>query len=131
MPENSGNVNAGGDVGAVSGVHPSEQEVTNAVHQLPESKQAGLPGIKEVLDQLEAAVEGDDHLQPEAKAEALEQVKVLAEAGKNPQAQEKRSAAQTAIEVLIKIINEIAGVPTLVGTWERVLPEIKELFGLE
>lgn len=131
MPENSGNINAGGDIGAISGVHPSKQEVRNAINQLPEAHQAGLSGIEEVLEQLEAAVEGDDNLQPEAKTEALERVKVLAEAGKNPQAQEKRFAAQTAIEDLKGMINKIPGVPTLVGTWERVLPEIKELFGLE
>lgn len=131
MPENSGKVNPGRDVGAVSENHPSSQEVTSAVHQLPESQQAGLPGIEEVLQQLETAVEADDNLQPEAKAEALEQVKVLAEAGKNPQAEEKRTAAQTAIEDLSSIIDEIPGVPTVVGTWERVLPDIKELFGLE
>lgn len=46
MPENSGKVKPGGDVGAVGGDHPSEQEVKNAVHQLPESKQAGLPESK-------------------------------------------------------------------------------------
>lgn len=84
-----------------------------------------------MLEQLEAAVEADDNLQPEVKAEALEQVKVLAEAGKNPQAEEKRSAAQTAIKVLSGMIDEIPGVPTLVGTWERVLPDINEIFGLE
>lgn len=130
MPENSG-INAGSNVGAVGGTQPSETKVQNAVDQLPESKQAGLPGIKEVLEQLEAAVEGDDNLQPEAKAEALEQVKVLAEAGKNSQAEEKRSAAQKAIAVLSGMIDEIPGVPTLVGTWKRVLPDIQELFGLE
>lgn len=116
MPENSGNVN---------------EEVTNAVNQLPESQQAGLPGIQELLQQLQTAVEADDNLQLEAKAEALEQVKILAEAGKNPQAEEKRSAAKTAFGVLRGTIDDIPGVPTLVGTWKRVLPEITEIFGLE
>lgn len=105
--------------------------MTNAVNQLPESQQAGLPGIEELLQQLQRAIEANDNLQPEAKAEALKQVKVLAEAGKNPQAEEKRSAAKTAFGVLRGIIDEIPGVPTLVGTWKRVLPEITEIFGLE
>ncbi len=120
MPE-SGNVNAGDNADA---------DATNAVNQLPESPQAGLPGIEELLTQLETAVESSDDLQPEEKAEALQQVKDLAEAGRNPQAEEKRSAAKTAIKALGGIIDKIPGVPTLVGTWKRILPEITEIFGL-
>ena len=120
MPENRGNVDA-----------KVSNDATNAVNQLPDSQQAGLPGIEELLTQLQTAIEADDDLQPETKAEALEQVKVLAEAGKNPQAESKRSSAQKAIGVLKGMIDEIRGVPTLVGTWKRVLPEITEIFGLE
>lgn len=130
MPDSS-NINAGSDVDAVGGDNPSNQDVTNAVEELPESQQAGLPGIAELLKQLQTAIEADDNLQPEAKAEALKQVKVLASAGKNPQAEQKRSSAKTAIKVLKAMIDEIPGVPTLVGTWKRVLPEITEIFGLE
>lgn len=126
MSENSGNVNE-----EVTNPRTISGDVTNAVNQLPESQQAGLPGIEELLQQLQRAIEANDNLQPEAKAEALKQVKVLAEAGKNPQAEGKRSAAKTAFGVLRGIIDEIPGVPTLVGTWKRVLPEITEIFGLE
>lgn len=126
MPENSGNVNE-----EVTNLSTISGEVTNAVNQLPESQQAGLPGIEELLKQLQTAIEANDNLQPKAKAEALEHLKVLAEAGKNPQAEGKRSAAKTAFGVLRGIIDEIPGVPTLVGTWKRVLPEITEIFGLE
>jgi len=61
---------------------------------------------------LQPAIEADNGLQSEAKAEALEQVKILAEAGlmlKNPQAESKRSAAQTALKVLQGKIDEIPG----------------------
>lgn len=62
-----------------------------AVNQLPESDQGGIPGIKELLTQLQRVIDGNDELPPQEKAEALKQVKVLAEAGKNPQEEEKRS----------------------------------------
>lgn len=106
-------------------------EATDAISQLPESQQAGLPGIEELLNQLETAVAASEELQPEEKTQALEQVKVLAEAGKNPQAESKRTAAAVAIAKLREKIERIPGVPTLVGTWERIAPEITEIFGLE
>ncbi len=59
--------------------------------------------------QLQPAIEVDNALQSEAKADALEQVKILAEAGKNPQAESKRSVAQTALKVLQGKIDEIPG----------------------
>ncbi|MFB2981880.1 pentapeptide repeat-containing protein [Microseira sp. BLCC-F43] len=59
--------------------------VTNTINQLPESPEPDQPGIKELLTELQAAIEAETNLSDEDKAEALEQVKALAEAGKNPQ----------------------------------------------
>ncbi len=131
MSENIGDSNTVGANEVSNHEQEISSEVTNAVEQLPKSQQAGLPGIEELLTQLQTAIEASNDLQPEAKAEALEQVKILAQAGKNPQAEEKRSIAKTAIAVLSSIVDEIPGVPTVVGTWKRISPEITEIFGLE
>ncbi len=58
--------------------------MVNAVDQLPEFQQASLSRIEEFLTQLQPGIEADRTLQSEAKAEALEQVKILAEAGRIP-----------------------------------------------
>ncbi len=55
------------------------------INQLPNSPQSDKPGIKELLTQLQVAIEEETDLNNEDKAEALEQVKALAKAGKNPQ----------------------------------------------
>ncbi len=75
--------------------------VTNTIiNDLPASPEAEKPGIKELLTQLQAAIEADTNLPQEDKAEALEQVKALAEAGKNPQEGVMQKAAKTAIKIL-------------------------------
>lgn len=109
----------------------NQAEVIQAVEQLPDSQQAGLPGIEELLIQLQAAVAASDELPPAEKTAALEQVKVLAAAGKSPQSEPQRTTAKQAIAQLAEAINKIPGVPTVVGTWERIAPEISEIFGLE
>lgn len=130
MSENSGNVGAQGKNNSSQQQNISG-ELTQAINQLPQSQQADLSGIEELLTQLKTAIAASDQLQPEQKTASLEQVKVLAETGKNPQTQENRTAAKTAIATLGGMINQIAGVPTVVGTWERIQPEISEIFGLE
>lgn len=102
-----------------------------AVEQLPDSQQAGLPGIEELLNQLQAAVAATDELPLDQKTVALEQVKVLAEAGKSPQSEPQRTRAKSAIARLSELIGKLAGVPTIVGTWERIAPELSEIFGIE
>ncbi|NEO34167.1 MAG: pentapeptide repeat-containing protein [Symploca sp. SIO3C6] len=58
--------------------------VTNTINELPASAKSDQPGIKELLIQLQTAIASESNLDEEDKAEALEQVKLLAEAGKNP-----------------------------------------------
>nr|WP_231510367.1 hypothetical protein [Fischerella sp. PCC 9605] len=49
------------------------------------------------MTQLQTEIEADTNLSQEDKAEALEQVKTLAEAGKNPQEGAMQKAAKTAM----------------------------------
>ena len=118
MPEN-------GEIDAISG------EVTSAVNQLPESEQAGLAGIKELLIQLQSRMSGNDDLPNWAKAEALEQVKILAVAAKNPQAEKKRSQAQTALKALKEMSGKLPNATNFIEACTQLLPDITEIFGLE
>lgn len=111
--------------------NPSNNEVTNAIAQLPESQQAGLPGIKELLTQLQSRIAGNDALPSWAQAEALEQVKVLASSGKNPQSEAKRSQAQTAIKALKQMFGKLPDATNFIEACTQLLPDIAEIFGLE
>lgn len=52
--------------------------LTNTINELPPAPAPEKPGIKELLTQLQAAIEAETDLSEEDKAEALEQVQALA-----------------------------------------------------
>ncbi|MBD2526534.1 pentapeptide repeat-containing protein [Nostoc sp. FACHB-133] len=104
--------------------------VTNTINELPASPEAEKPGIKELLTQLQAAIEADTNLPQEDKAEALEQVKALAEAGKNPQEGAMQKAAKTAIKILKGTISSLPSATKLVEQCSNLLPLISNFLGL-
>jgi uncharacterized protein YjbI with pentapeptide repeats len=104
--------------------------VTNTINQLPASSESDKPGIKELLTQLQAAIEADTNLPQEDKAEALEQVKALAEAGKNPQEGAMQKAAKTAIKILKGTISSLPSATKLVEDCSNLLPLISNFLGL-
>jgi hypothetical protein len=104
--------------------------VTNTINQLPESSKPEKPGIKELLTQLQAEIEANTNLTEEDKAEALEQVKTLAEAGKNPQEGAMQKAAKTAMKVLKGTVAGLPATATLVEACSKLLPLISKFLGL-
>ncbi len=104
--------------------------VTNTINQLPASPEPDKPGIKELLTQLQAAIEADTNLPQEDKAEALEQVKALAETGKNPQEGAMQKAAKTAIKILKGTISSLPSATNLVEQCSNLLPLISNFLGL-
>ena len=74
--------------------------VINTIAQLPDSPETELPGIKELLIQLQAYIESDSNLAEEDKADALEQVKVLAEAGLMPDEARERTLIARSLKIL-------------------------------
>lgn len=112
------------NLGEISGT------VTNTINQLPNSPQPNQPGIKELLTELQKSVEAEPELKPEDKAEALEQVKVLAEAGLNPQEGRMKKLAGTAIKILKGTIASLPSAASLVEACNKLLPMITKLLGL-
>ncbi|MEH2195717.1 MAG: hypothetical protein V7K98_24165 [Nostoc sp.] len=104
--------------------------VTNTINELPASPEPDKPGIKELLTQLQAAIEADTNLPQEDKAEALEQVKALAEAGKSPQQGAMQKAAKTAIKILKGTISSLPSATKLVEQCSNLLPLISNFLGL-
>jgi hypothetical protein len=124
----SKNINVGRDatgstlnIGDLSGI------VTNTINQLPASTQSDKPGIQELLTQLQAAIEAETNLSDEDKAEALEQVKALAEVGKNPQEGTMQKAGKTAMKILKGTIAGLPSAATLVEACSKLLPAIASL----
>ena len=101
--------------------------VTNAIGQLPASPQSDKPGIKELLTQLQTAIESDNDLSDKNKAVALKQVKALAEVGKNPQESTMQEAGETAMTMLKGILASLPSVATLVEACSKLLPAIASL----
>ena len=112
------------NLGTISG------NVSIALTQLPDSPDADKLGIKELLSQLQDAIIQSTYLPEEDKAEALEQVQALAEAGKNPQESTKQKTAKTAITMLKGIFTGLPAVASLVEAGNKLLPAISKLFGL-
>ncbi|MBD2628696.1 pentapeptide repeat-containing protein [Trichormus variabilis] len=107
------------NLGEISGT------VTNTINELPSAPEPEKPGIKEILTQLQTAIEADSDLTPKDKEKALKQVKALAEAAQNPQ--EKQDLADTAITMLKGIL---MSVPTLLEECSKLFPLISGFLGL-
>ncbi len=101
--------------------------VTNAINQLPASPQSDKPGIKELLTELQSAIEADTNLSDKNKAVALKQVKSLAEVGKNPQESTMQEAGETAMTMLKGILAGLPSAATLVEACSKLLPAIASL----
>jgi hypothetical protein len=137
MLENSGiNINAGGNVGAVGGRDVSNQgvmnldiinsDLANAINQLADSPQNAQPEVIKLLNQLQAAINSENALKEENKIEALEQLKVLAEVGQNPQEGTMQKMGKKALNVLKGIV---AGLPSAAKVVEAC-NTIAKLLGL-
>ncbi|MEH2139814.1 MAG: hypothetical protein V7K42_24730, partial [Nostoc sp.] len=128
----SRNINVGRDFNATGTINLGEISgaVTNTINDLPASPEPDKPGIKELLTQLQAAIEADTNLPQEDKAEALEQVKALAEAGKSPQEGAMQKAAKTAIKILKGTISSLPSATKLVEQCSNLLPLISTFLGL-
>ena len=145
MPDNSreikvgdvtGGIVAGGDASGVAGQNMTgvvggvSGTVTNTINQLEKADEAEAPKLADLLKQLQAAIEADANLSEEDKAEALEQVKAIAEAGQNPKEGVMQKTAKSAIRMLKGIIADLPAVATLVEAGNKLLPAIAQLFSL-
>lgn len=86
--------------------------------------------MAELLKQLQTAIEAEPGLSEEDKAEALEQVKALAEVRQNPQEGAMQKTAKTAIKILKGTIASLPTAATLYEACNKLLPAIASLLGL-
>src|SRR5919199_1720208 len=142
MSESKGNISiTSGDGSKISGVAGAGENMTGsamadvsgtvtiAINELPDSSEPEKPGIKELLSQLQAAI-NDPNLADDDKAQVLEQIKVLAEAGQNPNNETAQKQAKRAMGFLKVIAEGLPSAAQLVKTCQDVLPAIAHFFGL-
>ena len=122
-----GSVTAG-DVAGSSSSHVGGN-VSFAINELPSSSEADKPGIKELLTQLQAAIEADPNLIDDDKQDALEQVKELADAAQNPNDPEMKNKAKTANRMLGRIIKSVPQATQFLEFCNNLLPLITKVFG--
>ncbi|HEY9599819.1 MAG TPA: pentapeptide repeat-containing protein [Cyanophyceae cyanobacterium] len=148
MSDKSSNIkfgNVGGDIGAFAGGNIQgvagkditgaaggdiSGTVTTTIGQLQESNAPKAPELADLLKQLQTAIESDKNLSEDDKAEALEQVKALAEAGQSPKEGAMQKTAKTAIRVLKGMIIDLPAVATIVEASQKLLPAIAQIFSL-
>jgi tellurite resistance protein len=106
----------------------SRKNSANTISQLPALPEPEKPGIKEILTQLQTAIEADTDLKPKDKEKALKQVKALAEAAQNPQ--ENQDLADTAITILKGVLSSLPTAAKLVEECSKLLPLISGFLGL-
>lgn len=130
-----GNVSGivGGDVTDISGMlnlGAISGDVSNTIGQLPTASETNKPSLKELLAQLQKAIEAEPSLSSEDKAEALAQVKILAEAGKKPQDCALQKATKTALKILKGTAADLSSAAKLVPECAKLLPEIASLLSI-
>jgi hypothetical protein len=130
--DQSQKIQVGGDMNidatnAIVNLRDISGTVTNTIQQLPDD--GDRPTIKDLLTQLQGAIETETTLDNEDKAEALEQVKVLAEAGQNPQDGALQKAAKTAAKILKGTVAALSPTTALVEAVTKLLPLITKFFG--
>ncbi|MEM9905886.1 MAG: hypothetical protein AAF921_12770, partial [Cyanobacteria bacterium P01_D01_bin.44] len=101
-------------------------QVTNQITQLGG---AGAQ-LKDLLTQLQTAIEAEPALADDDKAEALEQVKTLAEAGQAPTEGKMQKVAKRAMTMIKGITTGLTEATQLVEVCNKLLPAIGLLFGL-
>ncbi|MEY3297389.1 MAG: Modulator of FtsH protease HflC [Cyanobacteriota bacterium] len=135
--DNSQNINVGRDInlsGSTLNLGEINGSITNLINQIstlePRNRQ-----LKELLVEIRDILNNSDDmvLPPEDKVDALDQVKMLAEAAQLPE-QEKRTLGGKAIRFLQRIVDAIpTSLPTatsLVTEMNKLIPQIATLLGI-
>ncbi|NEQ32414.1 MAG: hypothetical protein F6K04_15665 [Leptolyngbya sp. SIO4C5] len=110
------------NLGEISG------QVSNQISQLPDTSEPDQPSLKDLLAQLQAAIEQDPELEEVEKAEALSEVGKLAQAGSSPQENVMQRMAKRAAATLKAIAEPLTAASTLATACQNLLPPILALF---
>ena len=117
----------GGNVSGILNLDTINGDVANTISQLLEQSDSKQLKLKELLTRLHVLIETEEQLPVEDKAEALEQVKTLAEAGRKSEDSDLHKAAKTAIKILKGTVFNLSETAILVSEGTSLLEAIAAL----
>lgn len=130
MSEQPININVGRDISGIVNLGSISGSVTNAINQLPSSNTTDKPGLKELLQQLQLAIENESSIESEDKAEALAQVEILAKLGQNKGDSGLQKNGKTALKIIKGTLAGLSETTKLVQECMQILPAISTLLAL-
>ncbi|MGB5595407.1 MAG: pentapeptide repeat-containing protein, partial [Crocosphaera sp.] len=105
-------------------------KVSTSIQQLPDHIEDGKTSIKQLLSQLQTAIENEDKLDDETKADALDSVNNITEAAKNPEDSNLKKLAKLSKNAILGIVSSLPTATKLVRECNELLPAISQLLGL-
>ncbi|MEM8779543.1 MAG: pentapeptide repeat-containing protein [Cyanobacteria bacterium P01_G01_bin.49] len=112
------------NLGEISG------KVSNNIQQLPDNSEDGKNSLKDLLTQLQTAIETEESLNDIQKAEALEATESLTQAANNPKDSNFKKLARLSKNALMGIASNLPNATKLVQEFNKLLPAIAQLLGL-
>ncbi len=133
--DQSENFNVGGDfsinaTNSVVNLRDISGTVTNAIQQLPADSDPTQPNLKDLLTQLQAAIEAEPILPDGDKADLLEQVQHLAEAKQTEEPAKKEGLARKAKKMFDATLNGLPDTAKLAEACSKLLPLILKVLGV-
>jgi hypothetical protein len=129
-----GSFYAGGDVtlsGSTLNLGQISGQVTNQINQIPAPATPNQPDLRNILNQLKTAVEGDNELSDDEKAEALQAVARIATAGTEPNPDGKtKGIVKRATATLKGMTETLTDASKLADACTKLLPLVLSLFTL-
>lgn len=113
---------------SVVSLRDTSVQVTNQIAQLSDAPTQTQ--LKDLLAQLQTAIEAESAMSEAEKTEALEEVRQIAAAGQSPQDGPMKAAAKRALNVLKGMTVGVAGATKFAEACSGLLPAIALLFGL-
>jgi uncharacterized protein YjbI with pentapeptide repeats len=111
------------NLGSISG------NVTNTINQLPDISDPNQPSLKELLTQLQAAIEGESSLPDGDKADLLGEVQNLAEAKQTEEPTKKEGLVRKAKKIFDMTLQSFPAAATLAKASNELLPVILKVLG--
>jgi len=141
MTQNKGiNIRSGGgSIGDISGLVGGDGvvnlgtisgNVTNTIDGLPDASEPDEPNIKELLTQLQQAIENDSDLPDFDKADLLEQVQALAQAKQTEEPAKKEGLTRKARKMFEVTLSSLPQTASIVEACSKLLPMILKGLGL-
>jgi uncharacterized protein YjbI with pentapeptide repeats len=132
----SRNIHIGGNVtGSTLNLGEISGTVTNAINQLPDDSQSDAaepdrPTLKQLLTQLQEAIESDSDLPEPDKADLLEQVQSLAEAKQTEAPDQKAGLVRRAKKIFDATLKSLPETAKIAEACTKLLPMILRVLGV-